>query len=98
MAVAPWVSVEIFIIRDIVWFIDTAVAVSAFIRGAAKPEDIDRTATTLALQNAYLRQRPWLEWIDSDSNPSMASLAPGAGSLNQGAALDPGGPLSQKLG
>ena len=69
-AAAPWISPEIFSDRDSVWFVDNAAAVSTLIRGAAKPEDIDRIATTVAFQNASLRHRPWFEWIDSDSNPS----------------------------
>ena len=69
-AAAPWISPEIFADRDSVWFVDNAAAVSTLIRGAAKPEDIDRIATAVAFQNAHLRHRPWFEWIDSDSNPS----------------------------
>ena len=69
-AAAPWVSPEIFSNRDSVWFVDNAAAVSTLIRGAAKPEDIDRIATVVAFQNADLRHRPWFEWIDSESNPS----------------------------
>ena len=67
---AMHVSPELFEDSDILWFVDNESAVSSLIRGAAKPEDIDKIAAFSASRTTSLRARIWWEWIDSDSNPS----------------------------
>ena len=49
---------------------DNEAAVSSLIRGAARPEDLDKIASMASTQLAGSRCRVWWEWIDSKSNPS----------------------------
>ena len=53
-----------------IWFVDNEAAVSTLIRGAAKPEDLDRVAACASVSLLQLSCRVWWEWIDSKSNPS----------------------------
>ena len=63
-------SPDLFKGSDVVWFVDNESAASSLIRGAARPEDIDKISVMASLRANRLRSRIWWEWIDSDSNPS----------------------------
>ena len=67
---APWILPHVFQGADVVWWIDNNSACSTLIRGAAKPEDIDKFAAIAAIQFATLRGRPWYEWVDTEANPA----------------------------
>lgn len=56
--------------RDIIWFIDNEAACSTLIRGASSQEDVQVIAEASQLLWALRRLRVWIEWIDTDSNPS----------------------------
>ena len=56
--------------RDVLWFIDNEAAASTIIRGATREEDVQGIAELTQFFWASLRCRVWIEWIDSDSNPS----------------------------
>ena len=55
---------------DVLWFIDNEAAASAVIRGQSKTEDVHGIALTAAMCVQHLNARVWVEWIDSESNPS----------------------------
>ena len=56
--------------RDALWFIDNEAAASTLIRGATAQEDVQHIAEATQLLWTTLFARVWIEWIDSDSNPS----------------------------
>ena len=56
--------------RDVLWFIDNEAAAATLIRGASREKDVCEIAECTHLLWAHLRCRVWVEWIDSDSNPS----------------------------
>ena len=56
--------------RDVVLFVDNEAAVSTLIRGTSCTEDSALMAELLHTLCLILRCRLWVEWIDSDSNPS----------------------------
>ena len=55
---------------DILWFVDNEAATSTLIRGSSREEDVCNIAELTHLLWAHHGCRVWLEWIDSDSNPS----------------------------
>ena len=73
-AIAPLVATandqEVFRGRDVIWFIDNEAAAATLIRGASREEDVTDIAELTQLLWAALGTRVWIEWIDSDSNPS----------------------------
>ena len=56
--------------RDVLCFIDNEAAASTIIRGATREEDVQGIAELTQFLWAALQCRVWIEWIDSDSNPS----------------------------
>ena len=67
---ALWNSPGKFRGRDVIAFVDNEAACAALVRGSASCPDVESICQTLHLTCAYLGCRWWVEWIDSDSNPS----------------------------
>ena len=55
--------------QDILWFIDNEAA-AAIIRGSSFSVDVDATVQIAAVMLLRMESRLWVEWINSDSNPS----------------------------
>ena len=55
---------------DVVWFIDNEAAAAATIRGASREDDVNDFVQVAHLMWMYLGVRVWIEWVDSESNPS----------------------------
>ena len=68
--VVPWVHPELFQNQDVVWFIDNEAAAACLIRGGSKQGDVHLLAQYAQLLCYSLKARLWIEWIDSESNPS----------------------------
>ena len=73
---APFTSPDIFRGRDAVWFVDNESACSSLVRGASRPEDIDKVAVMSTVLNAHLEARIWYEG-------SIPTLTQATGSLGQ---------------
>ena len=56
--------------RDIYFFVDNEAAAAALIRGASGQDDVGAVAQAVHWKLHCLGARMWVEWIDSDSNPS----------------------------
>ena len=56
--------------HDLLWFVDNEAAVSTLIRGTTSELDVHLIAQCSLVRLARLGCRLWLEWIDSESNPS----------------------------
>ena len=56
--------------RDVIWFVDNEAAVATLIRGASTQGDVQAIVEASHLLWSLRRLRVWIEWIDSDSNPS----------------------------
>ena len=56
--------------RDIIWFIDNESATSCAIRGGSKVPEVEVAIQVAHLLWLHLGCRVWIEWIDSQSNPS----------------------------
>ena len=56
--------------RDVTAFCDNAAAVSSLIRGSSTSEDVLKMGEVTALLSLDLGLRLWIDWVDSDSNPS----------------------------
>ena len=54
--------------RDVIWFVDNSVALSAMTKGSSNSVAIDEAAVSLQLLCARLRLRIWWEYIESKSN------------------------------
>lgn len=68
--VVPWIHPDLFRNRDVLWFIDNEAAAACLIRGGSKQEDVHLLAQYSQLLCHSLNARLWIEWIDSESNPS----------------------------
>jgi len=67
--VVPWIHPDLFR-KDVLWFIDNEAAAACLIRGGSKQEDVHLLAQYSQLLCHSLNARLWIEWIDSESNPS----------------------------
>ena len=56
--------------RDLIVFVDNEAAVSSLIRGSTKVEDANALVELCHALALLLHTRVWIEWIDSESNPS----------------------------
>ena len=56
--------------RDVLWFVDNEAAAAAMIRGSSGSSDVDRIVQLASVLMLKLGARLWVEWINSDSNPS----------------------------
>ena len=68
----PWVHGDLLEGRDLLSFVDNEAAVSSLIKGSSGQEDV-HTKTIVQLAHLIFQKRqirPWIEWIDSASNPS----------------------------
>lgn len=68
--VVPWYHPHLFSRQDVIWFIDNEAAAACLIRGSSKQSDVHLLAQFSTLQFHVLQCRVWVEWIDSESNPS----------------------------
>lgn len=68
--IVPWFHKELLRNCDLLWFIDNEAAASALIRGSSRPDDVHRISQLSHVLLHGLGCRAWIEWIDSDSNPS----------------------------
>jgi len=59
---------QLFLGRDVVWFIDNVAALSAFIKGGSDAVDLDRSACVASLLMGRLCTRVWFEYVESHSN------------------------------
>ena len=66
----PWVHGDILAGRDLLWFVDNEAAVSSLIKGSSGQEDVHAIVQLAHLIFQKRQIRPWIEWIDSASNPS----------------------------
>ena len=71
---APWMALRFEEERvqgqDLILFIDNQGAMTALITGASRAEDAAWMVHVQHLLWCRLRVRVWIEWVDSDSNPS----------------------------
>ena len=56
--------------QDLLWFVDNEAAASAMIRGSSGSTDVDQIVQLSSILLLRLRARLWIEWINSDANPS----------------------------
>ena len=56
--------------QDVNYFVDSQSAVEALIKGTCSASDVADIANVAHLLWLLLRTRVWIEWVDSDSNPS----------------------------
>ena len=56
--------------RDVIAFVDNEAAVSSLIRGSTKVGDTNALVELSHALSLLLHTRVWIEWIDSESNPS----------------------------
>ena len=56
--------------QDLIWFVDNEAAAAAIIRGSSSSSDVDSILQLSALLLLQLEARLWVEWINSDANPS----------------------------
>ena len=56
--------------RDVIWFIDNESAAASAIRGGSKLPEVETAIQVAHLLWLHLGTRAWIEWIDSQSNPS----------------------------
>ena len=56
--------------QDLIWFVDNEAAAAAIIRGSSSSSDVDSIVQLSALLLLQLEARLWVEWINSDANPS----------------------------
>ena len=56
--------------RDIIWLIDNESDTSCAIRGGSKVPEVEVAIQVAHLLWLHLGCRVWIEWIDSQSNPS----------------------------
>ena len=52
--------------RDLAWYEDNAVVLSAMVRGKSKPEKLDIASMVAHLALAMLNCRVWFEYVESD--------------------------------
>ena len=68
--VLPLLYPEVLKSHDLPWFVDNEAAVASLIRGSTSELDVHLIAQCSLVRLAHLGCRLWLEWIDSESNPS----------------------------
>ena len=68
--IVPWFHRDLLRHFDLLWFIDNEAAASSLIRGSSRPDDVHRISQLSHVLLHGLGCRAWIEWIDSDSNPS----------------------------
>lgn len=73
--IVPWFHKDLLRHFDLLWFIDNEAAASSLIRGASRPDDVHRISQLSHVLLHGLGCRAWIEWIDSDSNRSLDTLA-----------------------
>ena len=56
--------------QDLLWFVDNEAAASAMIRGSGGSVDVDKNVQLSSILLLRLRARLWIEWVNSDANPS----------------------------
>ena len=56
--------------QDILWFIDNEAAVASLIRGSSSQIDVHTLVQVAHFLFQGFQIRVWIEWIDSESNPS----------------------------
>ena len=56
--------------QDVLLFIDNEAAAAAIIRGSSSSVDVDSIVQISSIVLLHLEARLWVEWINSDSNPS----------------------------
>ena len=56
--------------QDILWFIDNEAAVASLIRGSSSQIDVHTLVQVAHFLCQRFQIRVWIEWIDSESNPS----------------------------
>ena len=56
--------------QDLLWFVDNEAAASAMIRGSSGFRDVDQIVQLSSILLLRLRARLWIEWVNSDANPS----------------------------
>ena len=66
----PWFHQAFLRGFDILWFVDNEAAASSLIRGSSRPDDVHHTAQLSHVLLHGLGCRAWIEWVDSESNPS----------------------------
>lgn len=68
--VVPALHSDYFRDQDVLWFIDNEASAAAIIRATSDEPDVLILVQQSHLQFQGLRCRPWIEWVDSESNPS----------------------------
>ena len=56
--------------QNLLWFVDNEAAASAMIRGSSGSTEVDQIVQLSLILLLRLRARLWIEWINSDANPS----------------------------
>ena len=67
---ALWNHRETLANKDVIMFVDNEAAASSIIRGAPRCNDVGDIVQAIHWLAANFAFRFWVEWIDSDSNPS----------------------------
>jgi hypothetical protein len=68
--IVPCNHEDLFRGRDVLWWIDNEGAASSLVRGRSRQFDAGSLVHLAHLKWAELGCRVWIEWINSDSNPS----------------------------
>ena len=66
----PWFHGTTLSHQDILWFIDNEAAVASLIRGSSSQIDVHTLVQVAHFLFQRFQIRVWIEWIDSESNPS----------------------------
>ena len=66
----PWFHGSALQNCDVLWFIDNEAAVASLIRGSSTQTDVHTLVQVAHFLFQRFQIRVWLEWIDSESNPS----------------------------
>ncbi len=54
--------------RDVFWYVENTVALSAVVKGSSSDPDLARAAAAIHLAMALAGTRVWFEYVESDSN------------------------------
>ena len=68
--IVPWFHQALLRGFDILWFVDNEAAASSLIRGSSRPDGVHHIAQLAHVLLHGLGCRAWIEWVDSESNPS----------------------------
>ena len=66
----PWFHGATLHHQDLLWFIDNEAAVASLIRGSSSQIDVHTLVQVAHFLFQRFQIRVWIEWIDSESNPS----------------------------